>query len=778
MRSSHGNELNLLVCDNQLTTMLLDNHVCISDQYDKNNALTVTLALHKSDREKLLGSGSGVVQYPVMYSPEIKQGQIFIPPEIRKDMSISLGKRITCELKETNRNKFSQIEELTFEILNFRHSHRSGVNASANEISDEIKTAFRLYPNAFPLVAGQVIVVPFRGGRLDLRVNGAFYSSSENSKKKAYEVGCIGKKTRIQLINTCVNKVNMLDSDVHFEFELPPIESIPLDLTERGIGGFKQEISQLIRSVFYTRAIKHSFLEAYGVKKHAKGILFYGPPGTGKTLIALEISKLFTKEPLIVIEGPQLKNSYYGATQNNLANLFDVAKGNPHKLYVYLFDELDALFGVRGSDNSVSMSNNNDLVNRFCSILDGNHSPENIIIMGTTNRKELIDPALLRAGRLDTQIYIGLPSEEDRLEILQVHTRSMSQTMAADVDLRQIAQLTRNYSGAELARLVRVAMGYALEKNFSSRNNMLLFRPDIKSVAQAEKVTHACFLRAIQEVKPMFGADELCSKQPQKKFIVYEEALQSIVNGLSQCILSLRDGEYLHQLNILIEGGAGTGKTSLAHYLAGQSGFPHIQVLTANKLLPHTLPRQLEIIDEIFTRASQSSEPSVIVLENIENLIEASSDLGGYNNKLRLKFNEMLKRSSEGSSKVLVMATTDSLEFQKRIGLGHYFSEAISLQPIRLDCRHIDHVVSVVSKLAKAIGAEITNDLTSEHIGLSFNIPIKDLVYQMNKYSTYNHKLKLSEFISGLPTRFISPEETVLQNDSGDVPRALFRISR
>lgn len=533
---------------------------------------------------------------------------------------------------------------------------------------------------------------------------------------------------------------------------------IPLDFTDKGIGGYKKEIGQLIRALFYTRTIKKkSLLDVYGVEKHSKGILLYGPPGTGKTLIAKTIGGLFTREAVKVIQGPELKNSYYGATQQNLGDLFLDAKRHPKDVFIYIFDEIDALFATRGSDSSVSISNNNDLVSRFLSILDGPEALDNVIIIGTTNRKELIDPALLRAGRLETHIYIGLPDEKDRLAILQGHTKKMAQILAADVNLAVIASLAKNYSGAELARVVSVARGYAIGKNFDARNDKLILRADIKSIHQVEKVSQQYFLRALKEVKPMFGVDEASIQAGQSNFIFYDDNLVSIAGNFQQTLHCLSSDKDIRQLNYLISGPPGTGKTSLASYLASSSRFPHVQVLTADKLLSASFTRQIELIDEVFSRARQSSEPSVIILDTLEDLIEATPDYQQYNNRLRLKFNEMLKDSRHGESKTLVIATTKNREFLQRLGLAANFVETETLSCLHFDDANEKKCAAQLSAIAASLGVDVVNDLSAADRNMMIDISIKDLIYQLRKFSARladGASLKLSGFLHALPAEF------------------------
>lgn len=744
MKSSRGKTLKLQVCEEPHTVTRLDNHICISDTYI-SNIFNSVVKLKKTNLSRLFGQGDGSIIYPVMFTSDIKPGQIYIPPEIRRDLSLKLDQKIDCALDEIRDNEWSDISKITFVIQNIRNGTLGGKTVEAQDLAEAVRGSFELLGNQFPFQNGQIIVVPFRGAKLEMRVEGLELDAL-TVKQNALNYANLRESTQIRFINERSQLFKLNGEFANGEYDSGQMAEIPIDFVAKGIGGFKKEIAQLVRSVFYTRGTKQSLLDMYGVKKHPKGILLYGPPGTGKTLIAKSISELFTKKAVKIIQGPELKNSYYGATQQNLGDLFVEAKSNPRDLYVFIFDEIDALFAPRGSDGSVSTSNNNDLVSRFLSILDGPESLDNIIVIATTNRKELIDPAVLRAGRLETHIYIGLPDENERLEILQVHTKDMVRVLAQDVDLPTIARLTKNYSGAELARLVGVARSYAMGKNFDTKDGRLVLRHDIKSVDQAEKINQQYFIRALNEVKPMFGVDDFVQNIKPDNFISYNQNLIAIQENFQRCVDTLRFTKNMQRMNYLISGQAGTGKTSLALHLALQSHFSHIQVLSADKLLPHSMQKQLEIIDEIFARASQSSEPSVIILDNLENLIEATPDHQQYNNKLRLKFNEMLKYSASVDNKILVIATTESSNFLKKIGLAAHFVESENLEPVHLDFQDANKVFEVISGIAGSLGIKVSADLSGVGAQSSVDIPIKDLIYQLRKCAANTYEqLKLSD---------------------------------
>lgn len=158
-----------------------------------------------------------------------------------------------------------------------------------------------------------------------------------------------------------------------------------------------------------------------------QGILLYGPPGTGKTLIARQLAKILNgKEPKIV-NGPEVLNKYVGQSEENIRNLFAEAdaeykeKGDSSELHIIIFDEIDAVCKSRGSVRDGS-GVHDTVVNQLLTKIDGVDALNNVLLIGMTNRKDMLDEALLRPGRLEVHIEVGLPDERGRLQILKIHT--------------------------------------------------------------------------------------------------------------------------------------------------------------------------------------------------------------------------------------------------------------------------------------------------------------------------------------------------------------------
>lgn len=181
------------------------------------------------------------------------------------------------------------------------------------------------------------------------------------------------------------------------------------------------------------------------------GVLLYGPPGCGKTLVARAVANE-SKANFISVKGPELLNKYVGESERAVRSLFKRAMQSAP--CVIFFDELDSLCPKRGSDNN---SSGERVVNQLLTEMDGLEERVGVFIIAATNRPDIIDPAMLRPGRLDKLLYVPLPSIDDRLSILKTTVKNVP--LADDVDLKKISESPQceGYSGADLSALTREA---------------------------------------------------------------------------------------------------------------------------------------------------------------------------------------------------------------------------------------------------------------------------------------------------------------------------------
>ncbi len=194
----------------------------------------------------------------------------------------------------------------------------------------------------------------------------------------------------------------------------------------------------------------------------AKGFLLYGPPGTGKTLLAKAVAKE-SDANFIATKSSDLLSKWYGESEQQIARLF--ARARQVAPCVLFIDEIDSLVPSRGKRGAASSGVTDRVVNTLLSEMDGLEELQSVVLIGATNRPNLVDPALLRPGRFDELVYVSVPDETGRRRILGIHTSEMP--LAKDVDLDSIAERADRYTGADLEDLVRRAGLFALRENGS-----------------------------------------------------------------------------------------------------------------------------------------------------------------------------------------------------------------------------------------------------------------------------------------------------------------------
>jgi transitional endoplasmic reticulum ATPase len=214
-----------------------------------------------------------------------------------------------------------------------------------------------------------------------------------------------------------------------------------------------------------------------------KGVLLYGPPGTGKTLMAKAVANE-TNANFISVKGPQLLSKWVGESEKAIRETF--RKARQVSPTVIFFDELDSLAPSRGQEMGNNVSER--MVNQLLTELDGLEEMGNVMVIGATNRPDMIDPALLRSGRFDRLVMVGEPDVGGREQILKIHTRDSP--LAPDVSLREVAEITEGYVGSDLESIGREAAMEALRED-----------------EDADEVEMRHFRRALEAVRPTITED-------------------------------------------------------------------------------------------------------------------------------------------------------------------------------------------------------------------------------------------------------------------------------
>ena len=276
------------------------------------------------------------------------------------------------------------------------------------------------------------------------------------------------------------------------------------------IGGLQEVKQQLCEAVEWPLT-KPEVFKRMGITP-PRGILLYGPPGTGKTLLAKAVASESSAN-FISIKGPEVMSKWVGESEKAVRELFKKARQVAPTI-VFL-DELDSIAPMRGSDTGTHV--HDSVVNQLLTSIDGLESMEGVVVIGATNRPDIIDQGLLRPGRFDRLVLIHSPDKGAREEIFKIHTKGMP--LDKDVNLKHLADVTGNYSGADIEALCREAA-------------MLAIRQDEK----AKKVTKAHFDKALENVRASITENI-------NNF--YNKMSESLGSGIAKKDKSEKDIQYL-----------------------------------------------------------------------------------------------------------------------------------------------------------------------------------------------------------------------------------------
>ena len=272
------------------------------------------------------------------------------------------------------------------------------------------------------------------------------------------------------------------------------------------VGGLDTVKEELIESVEWPLKYKESY-DRMGIRP-SKGILLYGPPGTGKTLLAKAVAKE-SEANFIQVKGPSLLSMWVGKSEEGMRKIFERARQVAP--CVIFFDEIDALAGKRGVEMGTKVTER--VLNQLLAEMDGIVDMKDILVIGATNRPDMLDPAILRPGRFDKILLVNAPSDAGRLMILEIHTKNMplgdSKKLYDEKERKEflddISKKTDGYTGADLESLVREAALIALRESMSAKTvrkshfeeALRKVKPSVnKSVLEVYKKVEENFLRS------------------------------------------------------------------------------------------------------------------------------------------------------------------------------------------------------------------------------------------------------------------------------------------
>uniref|UniRef100_A0A914WJ20 Vesicle-fusing ATPase n=1 Tax=Plectus sambesii TaxID=2011161 RepID=A0A914WJ20_9BILA len=457
------------------------------------------------------------------------------------------------------------------------------------------------------------------------------------------------------------------------------------DFQKMGIGGLDNEFSGIFRRAFASRVFPPEFIEQLGMK-HVRGILLFGPPGTGKTLMARQIGKMLNAREPKIVNGPQILDKYVGESEANIRKLFAEAEeewkrcGANSGLHIIIFDEIDAICKQRGS-MAGSTAVHDTVVNQLLSKMDGVDQLNNILVIGMTNRKDMIDEALLRPGRMEVQMEISLPDEAGRLQILKIHTARMREydKLGQDVDLEDLSKRTKNFSGAEIEGLVRAAQSSAMNRLVKAGGKVQLDPDAVEKLA----ITVEDFDNALEhDIKPAFGqSEEELNRYLTGGLIIWGQPVHRVLDEGDLLVKQARSPDTRGFVTVLLAGPPNSGKTSLAAKIAKNSEFPFVKLCTPEDMVGFTETAKCNALRKVFDDAYRSPL-SVIIVDNIERLLDYAPIGPRYSNLVLQALLVLLKKRPPANRRLLVLATASNRSFLQELDVISAFSTVIDVAPL------------------------------------------------------------------------------------------------
>jgi transitional endoplasmic reticulum ATPase len=432
------------------------------------------------------------------------------------------------------------------------------------------------------------------------------------AKGDTIPLNIMGRKIGFVITSTTpLDAASLIDSQTEFIIGAVPKASakgVPR-VTYEDIGGLKNEV-QKVREMIELPLRHPEIFERIGIEA-PKGVLLYGPPGTGKTLLAKAVANE-TNANFYSIGGPEIMSKFYGESEERLRETFKQAQENAPS--IIFIDELDSIAPKR---EEVSGDVEKRVVSQLLTLMDGIGSRGKLVVIGATNRPDALDPALRRPGRFDREIEIGIPDQEGRFDILQIHTRGMPLT--EDVNLESFAKITHGFVGADLEALSKEAAMRSLRRILPEINMEQTKIP--VEVLNKIKITHKDFEDALKDVQP----SALREVHIQRPNITWDQigGLNEVKAELAEAIeWPLKYADLFDQADVkppkglLLYGPPGTGKTMIAKAVAATSEANFISI-KGPELISKWVGESEKAIRETFRKARQAS-PCVIFFDELD----------------------------------------------------------------------------------------------------------------------------------------------------------------
>lgn len=434
------------------------------------------------------------------------------------------------------------------------------------------------------------------------------------------------------LNNTKNNSTNNIIDDIVIEplpKEIMEIKPLSVDLTKLKVGGLKKQLTE-IANVIRPWGIKQEHLDKIGMNEFEKGIMLYGGKGTGKTTIARELSKVMGVSNFVVVNGPEVISKYVGESEENIRRILT---NYSNELKIVFFDEFDCIAKERNASNNAGTTVANNIVNQILSIMDGVEKKNNILIIASTNRLDVIDSALLRPGRFGLCLYIGLPDVEGRIDIFNIHLeKNITNKTLKHVKIETLVEKSHNYSGAEIKGICKKAREIALSEAAPDLTNLSAI--DTSKLMLEQK--H--FDKAFEFVKCGFSGNygNITTLLPSG-----DGNVNAIVKMMDYCYETMLES----RINTFLLSGSSWSKKSSSVRVLCDNMKAHFEMIT---IITDNLIYELSKIDVT------TNKNVLIVLDALENLC-GILNMSSYNSKNIEYLNKFVNKVVTG--KIIFIAT-------------------------------------------------------------------------------------------------------------------------